>query len=283
METRVESLAGDTTTSASVSYTDDTPSPPILAIRLVSPPTPTSPSPDPFKAGIPPELSCPTLESSDRYHSLSHSTRSLQDSRYDSQPPSLLQVDRSTDRTSSLPRSTTPTTFSFSTLFSSTTTSRSLSTSLPTQQQPTSFAQPSSSKMKQTYKVRSPLLGQSKRTNVGMVKQAALGLARKVSRTVQTRISLSSVNGKNERSTTETQKHQLRRIDEGEFPNVGVLSEARRLRNRLAEEEQGKKKTRRRSSNVSRQERETPLKARSRQSFGAGQSLPFFSHHTFTS
>ncbi|GAA5955652.1 hypothetical protein JCM3765_001813 [Sporobolomyces pararoseus] len=276
MESHVEPLSEDTANTTNVSYGSNTPSPPILAIRLVSPPTPTSPSPNSCKPSTLTELSHPTSETYNKFDLLSSSTRGPQKTLDNLSSPSF-GVDHSTDQTSSLPRSATPTTFSFSTLFSSTN-SRSLSTSFPTQQQSAPFAQPPNvlaSKTKQPYKIRSPSLGQSKRTNVGMVKQAALGLARKVSRTVKSRISLSIVDEKNERFTFKTQKRRLRKIDEGEFPNVGALSEARKMRSQGLEER--KKRTRRRSSNGVRQEREALLKVRSRQSFGSGtrrQSSP---------
>lgn len=244
-----------------------TPSPPLL-IRLVSPPTPTSPSPASRdlntrqgSSGGPPkvETTCIGLINP------ANPPDTLGD---DHESSSTSSVDHSPQRGSlhsSWPRSTTPTMLNFSSLFSSTNSrSSTVQHSLPSHP-------PSKSNSKQMHKIRSPSLAQSKRSNAGMVKRVALGLARRVSQSVKSRISHSNFDDKNERTEKISGNRvasMRRKINESEFPNAGALSEARRMRAQHVEES-GKKGGKKRESTGGK-ESHAPATPYSRVSLGHG-------------
>jgi len=258
-----------TSSPASISPLPDlTPSPPLL-IRLVSPPTPTSPSPAFHDLNTRQGSSGGSQEVGNTCISLRNPATPPERLEDDHKSSSTLSVDHSTQSGSlhsSRPRATPPAMLNFSSLVSSTNSrSSTVQHSLPSNRP--SFK----SNSKQMHKIRSPSLAQSKSSNVGMVKRVALGLARKVSQSVKSRISHSNFGDKNERTEKISGNRvasMRRKINETEFPNAGALSEARRMRAQHVEES-GKKGGKKRESTGGK-ESHAPATPYSRVSLGHG-------------
>ncbi|GAA5931033.1 uncharacterized protein JCM15063_002525 [Sporobolomyces koalae] len=192
-----------------------TPTPPLLSIRLVSPPTP--PSSRSFET-LDAASSIPLAEAHARYANRSSAPHAA---------PSY---------SSSLRRST----LSFSALFSPMNQSELHTTHDEGASEPSRLLDPKKwTRGESKNKVRSPSLGRNHKSNIGMVK-TALGLAKRVSmrfRRTQNpadRLNVRNIEGQQRSiatvAMTAGNPMPMRRVGQHEFPNVGFLSESRRAR-----------------------------------------------------